>query len=112
MVTRPLVLRGGRPPAHDLAETVSGRVRSRLYARMVADGDRLVSAHTDGYWTRSHHVEEAGWRRKQRALRLELLSPQTLRYYPPKSDPVTVFAGVAAGEASEAFDKAWGEAGL
>src|SRR5581483_5460374 len=45
-VERPLSRHGGRPPAHDLAETVSGRVRARLYGAMVLLGDRLLSAHT------------------------------------------------------------------
>src|ERR1035437_796752 len=67
--SRELPLRGGLPPAHDLAELVSGRVRAELYRLMVAAGDDLLSAHTDAAWIRGgearskhHGVTEAASR--------------------------------------------------
>lgn len=107
--SRPSVFRGGQPPAHDLAETVSGRVRARLYAGMLVAGDRLVSAHTDGLWTERLSGDELdGWRRKQRASRLQVLNPQCLRYWPlPAGDPVSVVAGAPASETDRSFSSAW-----
>lgn len=112
MLARTLPFRGGRPPAHDLAETVSGRVRSRLYSAMMLAGEDLLSAHTDGIWIRSRDGLAAGlpeWRRKQSATRLDLLSPQNLRYWPTHGQPQTVMSGVPALEAKDAFDRAWAE---
>jgi hypothetical protein len=110
--SRPLVFRGGQPPAHDLAETVSGRVRARLYEAMVETGESLISAHTDGLWKRRDGEPIEGWRRKQRASRIELLTPQTLRYWPlPSGDPVSVVAGEPASTAEAAFEKQWAAAG-
>lgn len=110
MVARPVRSRGGLPGSHDLAETVSGRVRARLYAAMMVAGDELLSAHTDGVWVRDAALagELPGWRLKQQARRLQLLDPQVLRYWPQRRrDPRVVFAGVPALLADEAFEKAW-----
>jgi hypothetical protein len=109
LVSRPLVFRGGQPPAHDLAETVSGRVRARLYGAMMEVGDRLVSAHTDGLWVEGG-LEIDGWRLKQEASRLDLLGPQCLRYWPvpARADaPWVVFAGQPSRLAGEVFEQAW-----
>ena len=50
MTMRELPHKGGPPAAHDLAETVSGRIRARLYGAMLEAGENLLSAHTDGIW--------------------------------------------------------------
>ena len=115
--TRRAPIPGGIPPAHDLAETVSGRVRAKLYAAMMTAGGRLVAAHTDGFW--SHELGElsafmlptvGGWRLKEQARRLEVLSPQSLRYWPSPPaewEPGIVLAGEPAGTAEEAFERHW-----
>ncbi len=115
LVSRPLVMRGGQPPAHDLAETVSGRVRAELFRAMTAAGADLLTAHTDGVWIRagaaSSILEARGWRCKDRASALELLSPQHLRYWPRprrRGSPVVVYSGVPALSAEAAFEEAWG----
>lgn len=126
LASRPLRL-GRMPwPAHDLAETVSGRVRARLYDLMMKAGDRLISAHTDGAWildekrsdasgrpTRHSTIrvaEAAGWRVKERARRLDLLGPQTLRYWPQPAHPAEPFhvvSGVPAEHAPAMFEAQW-----
>lgn len=117
--SRALVMRGGQPPAHDLAETVSGRVRARLYRGMMAAGADLLSAHTDGVWVRSGPasvlLERWGWRLKTEARRLDLLGPQTLRYWPRpyrRGSPFVVMSGEPALSAPAAFDEAWRRAEL
>lgn len=110
LVARPFTFQGGKPPSHDLAETVSGRVRARLFDAMVNAGDNLISAHTDGMWiTADQHLIASlpMWRRKQEAHRIELLDPQVLRYYPSKGKPQTVFAGVPSKQSEAAFDEQW-----
>lgn len=110
LVARSFAFNGGRPAAHDLAETVSGRVRARLYDAMMLAGDDLLSAHTDGIWCyRSPELLDAlpDWRRKQETFRLELLSPQALRYASRRGGDEVVFAGVPARQAEEAFRAAW-----
>lgn len=114
MVDRLHPFKGGRPPAHDLAETVSGRVRARMFELMHAAGTSLLSAHTDGAWLSTFgQVEMPGldslWRVKTAARRLDLLDPQRLRYHPRRGFPVTVYAGVTSDEAEAAFDLAWAE---
>lgn len=129
---RTLKPRGGLPGVHDLAETVSGRVRARLFDAIESAGDSLVSAHTDGYWLlgsaqqgrsvadrKAHNLEAAGsipapalggWRLKERARRLDLIDPQVLRYWPSParaSEPWVVYAGVPARQADAAFEDAW-----
>lgn len=114
LVARPLPSRAFPWPAHDLAETVSGRVRAKLYLAMMAAGSNLVSAHTDGLWVQGE-IELDEWRLKQEARRLELLSPQNLRYWPRpprRSEPWTVYAGVPSSEADAAFEAAWAKAAL
>lgn len=110
IVARPYTFKGGRPPAHDLAETVSGRIRAKLYDAIMLSGDRLLSAHTDGIWSFADPELLAAlpeWRRKQDARLIELLDPQVLRYYPKRGRAHTVFAGMPASFADEAFDRAW-----
>lgn len=114
---RPVVSHGGIPAAHDLAETVSGRVRARLYRAIVGAGDRLVSAHTDGVWLLGAEGGPASgeWRRKGRARRLDLLDPQVLRYWPARvhpQEPFHVFAGMPAEQAPRVFEELWRDAGF
>jgi len=107
---RGLPVKGGLAPAHDLAETVSGRVRARLYELEAAAGERLLSAHTDGAWIRDPEADVDGWRLKQAARRLDLIDPQTLRYWsdPGKPwDPVPVVAGWPGQDAGAEFDRRW-----
>lgn len=112
LVQRPLAKGSWQWPAHDLAETVSGRTRARLFALMDEAGDRLVSAHTDGAWTKDCYEPDEAWRLKEGASRLDLLSPQVLRYWPSpprfgEAGPVVVFAGMPAEAAPAAFAEAW-----
>lgn len=103
---------GTRPGAPDLAELVTGKVRARLAAFMLAAGDRLLAAHTDGAWTRKLPRRPKGWRLDARAYRLDLLGPQELRYWPPgERDPVYVVSGVPEKLAPETFERAWAEHG-
>jgi hypothetical protein len=114
MVQRPVASRGGIPAAHDLAETVSGRVRAKLYGAMVAADEGLLSAHTDGVWLREGAQVLDGWRRKGQARRLDLLGPQTLRYWPARVHPLEpfhVFAGMPAELAPAMFEELWRGAG-
>jgi hypothetical protein len=111
--TRSRVLRSrpGMFPAHDLTETVSGRVRARLYEAMLEAGESLVCAHTDGLWLTDGPALE-GWRVKARARSLDLLEPQVLRYQRPRMrPPVVVYAGVPAEIAPEMFERKWEAAG-
>lgn len=111
---RPVKPRGKGPkPAHDLAETVSGHVRARLYDAMVFAGDKLLSAHTDGIWTRQlEGLEPSGWRRKMEARRLDLIDPQTLRYWPRRrGEAQYVMAGRTASESPAAFARLWKQGG-
>ena len=112
--TRPVRQAGGQPPAHDLAEAVSGQVRARLYDAVRVAGDRLVSAHTDGLWAKGLDVSELpeGWRLKGRARRLDVIDPQAIRYWPRPSherEPFYVFAGRPPMEQPAAFEAAWSE---
>lgn len=100
-------------PAHDLAETVSGRVRAALYGAMATAGRQLVSAHTDGLWVRDRVDLLEGWRVKKKAVQLDLLDPQTLRYWHWHGQPAEhVMAGVPFAEQPVAFADRWQEAGL
>lgn len=129
MSARVLPFAGGRPPDHALAETVSGRVRALLYRAMVAAGDGLASAHTDGIWivggstnrSKSPGCEPgrcqfesdpslSNWRLKEQARRLDLLDPQVLRYWPKPMDerePFHVFSGMPSSQQPEMFEQQW-----
>jgi hypothetical protein len=99
------------PAAHDLAETVTGRTRARVFAALHELGNDAVAFHTDGGWRFSGEpLTGEGWRVKSRAERIELLGPQTLRYWSVGSlEPQVVFAGLPATFAPAAFDRAWAE---
>lgn len=94
-------------PAVDLAEIVAGRVRARLLDAMLACGDSLLCAHTDGLWATTGVPLGDEWRVKATAHRVELLTPQKLRYYPRGSSPVTVYSGVPIEQGAAAFDRDW-----
>lgn len=100
--------------AHDLAETVSGRVRARLFLEMTSVGDRLLSAHTDGLWASTTDAAEAdGWRLKTHARRLDVLNPQLLRWWPEHPapwEPAVVAAGVPSSMAAGVFEREWAKA--
>lgn len=104
-------VRGQRPGSPDLAETVTGRVRARLYRMMLEAGDGLVSAHTDGGWVRAPFLFP-GWREKDEARRIELLNPQMLAYTRPAGERLVVAAGVPSRFADRVFSRAWTAAGL
>lgn len=100
-------------PAHDLAEFLTGTIRSRLYAFCMAAGDRLCSAHTDGGWVDcSAGWGYPGWRLKERAERLRVLNPQGLAYRTPGAEEDSyVMSGLPQAIAAEAFEAEWQEAG-
>jgi hypothetical protein len=103
--------KGGRPPAVDLAETIVGRVRARLYELLLQAEDDLVCVHTDGGWTRRALSLEDGWRLRGQAARLDLLGPQALRYWPRglREEPWVVLSGVPFKAAPAAFEARWTE---
>lgn len=102
---------GTRPGAPDLAELITGKVRARLFAMMHATGDRFISAHTDGVWTRELDFRPEGWRLDERASRLDVLGPQTIRYWPiGQQEPSYIVSGVPERLAAEAFARAWASA--
>lgn len=95
-----------------LAEYVAGTVRARLYGLLASAGDRLVSAHTDGGWLQEgYDPPSPDWRQKGAASRLDLVSPQFLRYWPVAGDgqPEYVVAGVIPSRAAQVFDEVWAE---
>jgi hypothetical protein len=70
-------------------------------------GERLLSAHTDGAWVVDDGTPyPEGWRVKQRAHRLDYLSPVALRYWRGRW-PQVVFAGSPPQEAEERFSEEW-----
>lgn len=103
---------GSRPPAHDLAEFLTGSVRAELLDFMVSAGPRLCSAHTDGGWV---DVGVSGWRPpsdewrlKERAEYLRVLDPQVLSYVRAgESEPRYVVSGWPAEGAAERFESDW-----
>lgn len=101
---------GGRRPAHDLSEYLTGAVRAELYSFIRAAGDRLCSAHTDGGW-----IDCAGgwsypwWRCKERASRLRVLDSQVLAYSAADGAERYVVAGWPAEGAGERFESEWAE---
>jgi len=100
---------GGRPRAHDLAEHVTGTVRAKLYAELIAPaGSALVVAHTDGGWTHADFTPTGtGWRLKDVAEVLDVVNPQALCYRDGAGKVVYKMAGVTASEAPEAFAEVW-----
>lgn len=107
---RSIPVRSTRPGAPDLAELLTGQVRARLYRLMVAAGEWLLCAHTDGLWTRELDFRPDSWRLSDRARRLDLLGPQELRYFRPRErKPIYTVSGVPARLAPEVFDRHFAE---
>lgn len=95
-------------PAIDLAEIVAGRVRARLWEAMQACGDDLLCAHTDGLWAYEGVSVGPEWRAKEHARRLQLLSPQHMRWWAPgRARPMTMYSGVPYEQADESFERDW-----
>jgi hypothetical protein len=105
---RVVKLRGGNPSqrAFDLAEWVAGSVRADLHRGIVQVGDRFVTAHTDGLWSRGRAV--LGWRVKAEADELRVFNPQTLAYRVGGEPWTYVVAGVLDPELH--FEQRWQEA--
>jgi len=110
---RTLPPRPSRKPAVDLAETVAGRVRARLYELLASANGGLISAHTDGGWSRAQLDLAEGWRLDGQATGLDLLGPQALRWWPvgqrSTPDPFVVLAGVPAKRAPGTFERLWAD---
>lgn len=106
-----LAVRGGRKPAHDLSEYLTGTVRASLFRFALAAGDRLCSAHTDGGWCDCSDGWAYGdWRQKERASRLRVLDPQVLAYHELRGDVERyVVSGWPADAAAERFESEWQE---
>lgn len=109
-IITPVKLTGGGNPsqrAYELAEYICGKVRAELYRGMMqADAD-LICAHTDGLWMRGPFYIQ-GWRLKDTAASLRLISPQTLAYRREKSEHDTyVVSGVAVQSAAPFFEDEW-----
>ena len=96
--------------APDLAETLTGRIRAELFRCMLSTGEPLLCAHTDGIWTEGEvPALPEEWRAKQKVARLDLLTPQFLRYYRLLSSPPEyVMAGAPETLAPAIFENAWG----
>jgi hypothetical protein len=101
-----LPMRGGNPSqrAFDLAESIAGQVRADLYRGMLASGRGLLSAHTDGVWSKGPGV--LGWRQVDTACELRIFDAQHYATRRNAGDPweFTV-AGVLEPEAW--FEEAW-----
>lgn len=106
-----LPLKGGRRPAHDLSEYLTGSVRADLYRFCASAGDRLCSAHTDGGWVDcSDGFDYPDWRVKAQASRLRVLDPQKLAYLGlGEVAERYVVAGWPADGAGELFERDWQE---
>jgi len=110
---RKLWRRPGLPADHALAETVSGRVRAKLTAAMLAAGTNLVCAHTDGLWTEQPGDPPDGWRCDKSARRVDMLEPFQLRWYPRGGGgPRVIMAGVPHLLAKETFEQRWQKGGF
>jgi hypothetical protein len=112
-VSRPVERRGGQPAAHDLAETVSGRVRAELYRAMLLDASKTLAVHTDGGWRfGGQELPGEGWRVKERAVQLDLLGPQMMRYVDLRGREEFIVSGTPSTFAPGSFARQWAEAGF
>ena len=98
------------PPAEsqpfDIAETITGRVRSRLYAELIAPAaDRLIGVHTDGGLLRPGRELALGadWRRKVVGSDLTYIGPQTYSYRTKGGKVRYVVSGVRPDREREVF---------
>lgn len=107
-VARDVPVPGRMPPAYDLSEQLTGKVRARLARFMVGAGDALVSVHTDGGWvTSARDWRPAGFRQRARARRLDFLGPQFYRIEHLDGALEHVVSGTPRRLAAETFDREW-----
>ena len=99
--------RNGQKPGHDLAEAISSSVRAKLYQHVVAANSHLICGHTDGIWVKGKYDVPDGWRIKQLAKRIDVLDPQTFRYFIDAQTAYVVMAGIPPKMAAKKFDKKW-----
>lgn len=102
--------RKGPLVAPELAEYVAGVVRARLYRALVEAGERLLCAHTDGFWADCSDGWEPSdplWRVKIETRELRLKDPQTLAYS-QRGGWRYLCAG--ATDAEQTFERIWAEA--
>lgn len=92
-----------------LSETVAGIVRAHLTQGMLAAGDRVIAAHTDGLWVQDFRLDHLGWRRDRQAKTLQILEPQVFRWHPAKGGWRTVYAGQPRPDGERLFDEKWSE---
>jgi hypothetical protein len=106
---RPQPVQTGPPRAYDLGEQITGQVRAKLARFLDRFGGKVVCAHTDGAWIdEPREVRPKGWRQDERAERIDVLSPQFLRYWQPGADePSFVVSGVPEDEAPATFERLW-----
>ncbi len=109
-ILRELPFKGGGNPsqkAPDLAEYVTGKVRSELYRGMMQAGEDLITAHTDGLWL-SGPTYVQGWRSKDAAQSMRLITPQTFSYRrPSENEDRYVVAGIPVQSAAGFFEDEW-----
>jgi hypothetical protein len=101
--------RKGPLVAPELAEYVAGTVRGRLYRALLEAGDRLLCAHTDGFWvdcSDGWEPSDLAWNPKVTTKRLRLKDAQTMAY--------TVRGGwrylcSGATDAEQSFERIWAD---
>jgi hypothetical protein len=100
---------GGMPRSWDLAELVTGAVRARLAAMMRSLGSAVLSVHTDGGWTDGSRDAPDGWLVKEEASRLDIIGPQSLRYWRTggRGSPLYCVSGVCSSRAESYFEERW-----
>lgn len=105
--TRPL--RGGNPSqrAFDLAEWIAGSVRADLYRGMLHAGPGLITAHTDGLWTRGTPV--TGWRMTAEATEMRIFEAQC--YAVRQGDDDWSYCVAGALDPAATFERMWDELG-
>lgn len=93
-----------------LAETITGRVRARLYSEMIAPHrDRLISVHTDGGLLSITEQEPRpslgdDWRPKDAGTNLTYINPQCFAFKRPGTGHVYKVSGVRPRDAKSVFD--------
>jgi hypothetical protein len=100
---------GGMPRSWDLAELITGAVRAKLAGLMRRLGAGVLSVHTDGGWTDGVGEPPDGWLVKAEATRLDLIGPQSLRYWREGSRGGALYcvSGVAPARAESWFEERW-----
>lgn len=99
--------RNAQKPGHDLAEAISGSVRAKFYQHVVAANTHLICGHTDGVWVKGNYDVPEGWTIKQMARRIDVLDPQTFRYFVGQQHIGIVMAGIPPKLAEEKFEQRW-----